>query len=195
MIASAGRAGGYSRAYPISGFLRRPSRMRIMRDDREHGPGRQVERDQGVRVPGPQRFLLQPVLHEIEAVLVDDRPDIAHPRIIHVLIGNRLGPVIDEEHEAAGQEEKSDEAKQKSDHGWTGTPRRKSVSQALRSRARLFNAAETAFLKRRPPRATNPGFDFSSAPPSFAGYKEVPPCSAAVLTGFGDVLSTDPAFR
>ena len=65
-------------------------------------------------------FLLQPVLHQVEAVLVDDGPGIADLHVDQLLVGDGLGAVIDEEDEGKRQQAQADEAKQEFDHEGAG---------------------------------------------------------------------------
>ena len=88
-----------------------------MASNREHDPGRQIENRLEEGIPGPQRLLLQPALRQIKAVLIDHRPDIADFDIDQMLVGDRLGAVIDEEEKSGRQQAKSEETQQKSDHG------------------------------------------------------------------------------
>src|SRR5579863_5659198 len=90
------------------------------RRDPENNPGRQVEAPLHIGVPSPQGMTLYPLLHEIEAVLVDDSPRLAEFEEGQVLIDDGFFAVIDEENESHGQQAKSDETKQESDHVCAG---------------------------------------------------------------------------
>jgi hypothetical protein len=58
-----------------------------------------------------------------------------------MLVGDRLGAVIDQEEKRGRQQAKSEETQQKSDHGDTNADAAGAGFQALPFLARLFNAA------------------------------------------------------
>src|ERR1700758_3917727 len=97
-----------------------PEQDQYRRDHADHDPGRQVEAALQVRLPGPGKLQLEPILHAIEAVLIDDRPDIIEPGVKEIMIGDRFRPVIDEKHKGGSQKAQADETKQEFDHDTTG---------------------------------------------------------------------------
>src|ERR1700751_3900151 len=92
-------------------------------NDTDNDPCRQVEDAMKVRLPGPGKLNLEPILHGIEAVLIDNRPDIAEPGVEEIMIGDGFRPVIDEQHKGGGQKAQPAETKQESDHGDLGGER------------------------------------------------------------------------
>src|SRR3974377_2372982 len=77
-------------------FALAPEQYQNCRDDADHDPSRQVEAVLQIRLPGPGELELEPVLRSIEAVLIDDRPDIVEPGVKEIMIGDGFRPVIDE---------------------------------------------------------------------------------------------------
>src|SRR5262249_44459872 len=104
-------------------FALAPEQDQNRGDDADHDPARQVEAALQVRLPGPAQLLLEPVLHRIEAILIDDRPDIAEPGVKQIMIGDGFRPIVDEKHKSGGQKAEADETKQESDHDTAGEKR------------------------------------------------------------------------
>jgi hypothetical protein len=82
--------------------------------------------------------MAQPILHQIEVVLVDIGPQIAELDVDEMLVGDGFRAVIDEKHEGRGEQAEADEAKQESDHG-VSAGRGPAFMQPLPRRAGLFN--------------------------------------------------------
>src|SRR6516164_260688 len=122
-------------------FALAPEQDQNRRYDADHDPSRQVEATLQIRLPGPGELQLEPVLRRIEAVLIDDRPDIIEPGVKEIMIGDGFRPVIDEKHKGGGQKAQADETKQESDHGALGGER-SVVRQPLPFRADEFNALQ-----------------------------------------------------
>src|SRR5277367_4411593 len=86
------------------------------RHNADNRPGREVEGFLQIRVPGPRGLVFEPILHRVEAVLIDDRPAIYDLGIDEIVIGDGFGPIIDQEHKGHRQQAQAEKAKQKSDH-------------------------------------------------------------------------------
>src|SRR5262249_16003420 len=67
-------------------FALTPEQDQNRGDDADHDPSRQVEAALQIRLPRPGQLQLEPVLHRIEAVLVDDRPDIVKSGVEEIMI-------------------------------------------------------------------------------------------------------------
>src|SRR5262249_32780401 len=103
-------------------FALAPEQNQDRRYDADRDPTRQVKAALQVGLPGPGQLPLEPVLHGIEAILIDDRPDIAKPGVQQIMIGDGFRAVIDEKHESGGQEAQADKTKQESDHDAASGP-------------------------------------------------------------------------
>src|SRR5215211_3981988 len=111
-------------------------------DDAEHQPCGGGEDAQHHGVPQPLRDVsLDRRLEQLQAARMDIVPDLAERRVHERASGDRLGAVVNESNEAAGEDQEADEAEQESDHVVPRAPDREPGIARLCAR---FNQAGAA---------------------------------------------------